>query len=159
MPLQVTDCELSVAFNIPLVSIAPCRVRIPLQVAAPKGASTKFWLKLNVLPFNVTTSGNISEPLSMLILPSSLTVIITGMVSDSVSPSAEADAFAVPIYVPAIDETGAGCTVDTDESGIAVTELVLPPPLDVSLLLSLLQPEINNNTMKRVVMRLLAMFK
>jgi hypothetical protein len=51
--------------------------------------------------------------------------------------------------VPAIDETGAGSTGDAGDSEVVVDVLVLPPPLEVSLLLSLLQPEQN----KKMVMR------
>lgn len=98
------------------------------------------------------TSGNISEPLSIVTLPSSLTVMVTGIVSDSESPSAEAVAVAVPIYVPAIDETGAGSTGDAGVAVVVVELVVLPPPLEVSLLLSLLQPEQNKKMLIRLIM-------
>ena len=84
------------AVNMPLVSIAPCRLSVPLQVAEPKFSSTNVWLKLKVLPFSVITSGKMSEPLSIAIVPFSSTVIVTGIVLDSVRPSAEAVAVAVP---------------------------------------------------------------
>jgi len=42
------------------------------------------------------TSGKIAEPLSIETLPLLSTVIVTGIVLDSVSPSAEAVAVAVP---------------------------------------------------------------
>jgi len=45
MPLHTTDCELSVAVKIPLLSMAPCRLSVPLHVAdEPKDSSTKVWL-------------------------------------------------------------------------------------------------------------------
>ena len=97
MLLHDTDCELRVAVNSPLLSIEPCRLSVPLQVAEPNFSLLKVWLLANVLPFRAITSGKISASLCTVTLPFWSMIIVTGAVSDSVSPSAEAVAVAVPV--------------------------------------------------------------
>lgn len=55
--------------------------------------------------------------------------------------------------MPAIDATGAGSTGDVGNSVV-----VLPPPLEVSLLLSLLQPDNDSKKIIRLKMPVFVMF-
>lgn len=100
------------------------------------------------------TPVNISEPLCMVTLPFWSITIVTGTVSDSDRPSADAVAVAVPVYVPASEE---GCTPllgDPEPApGLEVppSGLDVPPPVDVSFVL-LLQPENTNNRVSKMAM-------
>lgn len=97
------------------------------------------------------TPVNISEPLCMVTLPFWSITIVTGTVSDSDRPSADAVAVAVPVYVPASEE---GCTPLSGDPE-PTPGLEVPPPVDVSLVL-LLQPE---NTINRVSKMAMPVFR